>query len=65
MSEKLIKYHNSGLPRILFAMAVAVLFMAVPKAAHAQECVMNGIAYPPGTVIGSLVCDNNGRWKVR
>lgn len=45
------------------ALVLAVSFFFA--SATLADCVYNGRTYPPGTVIGPLVCQPDGNWKMR
>jgi hypothetical protein len=45
----------------VFAAALVVASMAGPALA---DCVLNGVSYPEGTVVGNYVC-KDGRWQKR
>lgn len=42
---------------------LALLFAS--STAYARNCIHNGQSYPPGTVLGPLVCSEDGTWKQR
>lgn len=44
-------------------LAIAILSAAVLVNESASACQLDGREYPPGTRVGSLVCQPDGTWK--
>lgn len=45
-------------------LVLAVLLSVLAGSPAAASCVMNGIVYPEGAVVGAFVC-RGGRWHPR